>query len=105
MSGLKKNYIKKGHQTDKQTNPQTFEHTSGILDQLGPEGRVGENLFLLDGLDRRILQDDSLVRHCLGLNQMNFPRRHKYTNHYLEVQTFPKSQLNQTRPKLKAHII
>ena len=30
--------MKRGHQTDKQTN----KHTSQLLDQLGPEGRVGE---------------------------------------------------------------
>ena len=35
----KKNYMKRGHHSKKQT----FKHTSRLLDQLGPEGRVGEN--------------------------------------------------------------
>ena len=35
--------MKRGHQTNKQTNKQRNKHTSRLLDQLGPEGRVGEN--------------------------------------------------------------
>ena len=39
MRGLKKSYMKRGHQTQKETQ----KDTSRLLDQLGPEGRVGEN--------------------------------------------------------------
>ena len=46
MRGLKKNGMKRGLQrnkdTKKQTKIQRNKHTSRLLDQLGPEGRVGE---------------------------------------------------------------
>ena len=38
MRGLEKNRMKRG-----QTNTQTHKQTIRPLDQLGPEGRVGEN--------------------------------------------------------------
>ena len=40
MRGLGKKYIGKGHHTDTQTHRQT----SLLLDQLDPEGQVGENI-------------------------------------------------------------
>ena len=43
MRGLEKNYMKRGHQTDRQTDRKKDKLTSQLLDQLGPEGRVGEN--------------------------------------------------------------
>ena len=42
MRGLKKNRMKRG-QTDTQTDRQTHRQTIRLLDQLDPEGRVGEN--------------------------------------------------------------
>ena len=41
MRGLEKNRMGRG-QTDRQTDTQTIR----LLDQLGPEGRVGENAIL-----------------------------------------------------------
>ena len=43
MRGLKKRYIKRGHKRNRQTN----RHTLRLLDQLGPEGRVGENVWII----------------------------------------------------------
>ena len=37
MRGLEKDNMKRGHHTDRQTLQ--------LLDQLGPEGRVGENVL------------------------------------------------------------
>ena len=42
MRGLKKNHIKRG-----QTKIQRYKHTCQLIDQLGPEGRVGEKLYNL----------------------------------------------------------
>ena len=47
MRGLEKSYMKRGHQRNKETNieknkQERNKHTSRLLDQLGPEGRVGE---------------------------------------------------------------
>ena len=42
MRGLEKNRMERG-QTDRQTDKHTHTRTSRLLDQLGPEGRVGEN--------------------------------------------------------------
>ena len=44
MIGLKKNHMGRG-QTHKHTNRQTLQ----LMDQLDPEGRVGENILLLFG--------------------------------------------------------
>ena len=41
MRGLKKNLMGRG-QTDKHTDTQTHRQTCPLLDQLDPEGRVGE---------------------------------------------------------------
>ena len=43
MRGQEKNRMKMG-QTDTQTDTQTHRQTIRLLDQLGPEGRFGENL-------------------------------------------------------------
>ena len=39
MRGLEKSYMKRGQPRNKEIK----KHTSRLLDQLGPEGRVGEN--------------------------------------------------------------
>ena len=44
MRGLKKSYMKRGHHSNIETSrKERNKHTSRLLDQLGPEGRVGEN--------------------------------------------------------------
>ena len=50
MRGLEKNCMGRGHSTDRQTDRQTDEQTDRrtcrLSDQLGTEGRVGENILL-----------------------------------------------------------
>jgi hypothetical protein len=53
MRALEKNYLKRGHHSNKHRNKHLNKHTSRLLDQLGPEGRVGENLGI--GVDIFIL--------------------------------------------------
>ena len=62
----KKNYMKRGHQRKKQGNKERNKHTLRLLDQLGPEGRVGENhTNMIDFLYASLFYRFSLGFRCI----------------------------------------
>ena len=83
MRALEKNYMKRGHHSNKHRNKHLNKHTSRLLDQLGPEGRVGENCQVSRpiGIDAR--------RSSTEFIQLQWPKKNAFFNMIIRLN--PKS--------------